>query len=220
MDLFDIHSARDAWSEQLDGGTWHLHGFVVDEAEKLLEKVAIVSETSPFRHLVTPGGKRMSVAMTNCGRFGWVSDRSGYRYQVMDPVTGHEWPAMPPIFGKVAKKAAEAAGYSNFAPDVGLINEYRPGTRLTLHQDRDEKDTESPIVSISLGVPAVFQWGGLRRGGPTRRVSLRHGDVVVWGGPDRFRYHGILPLKEDIHPLTGDCRINITFRCTGLSAAN
>lgn len=218
MDLFDIHTTEDAWSEQLDEGTWHLHGFVVDQAVELLEGVAKVTEYAPFRHLVTPGGKRMSVAMTNCGPFGWVSDRTGYRYQTVDPVTGEKWPPMPLIFAEVARKAAEKAGYPGFAPDVGLINEYRPGTRLTAHQDKDEKDRKSPIVSISLGVPATFLWGGLRRGGRNRRIPLRHGDVLVWGGPDRFRFHGISTLKQDHHPLTGERRINITFRHTGMKS--
>lgn len=220
MDLFDIQTAGDAWSEQLDEGAWHLHGCVAEEAENLLEQVDNVSKRSPFRHFVTPGGKRMSVAMTNCGNFGWVSDRSGYRYQTIDPLTGHDWPAMPSIFVEMAKKAANKGGYPEFDPDVCLINEYRPGTKLSLHQDKDEKEHEAPIVSVSLGVPAVFQWGGLRRGGGTRRIALRHGDVVVWGGPDRFRYHGISPLKEDTHPLTGNRRINLTFRCTGLDAVH
>jgi len=218
LDLFDIHTAGDAWSEQLDEGTWHLHGFVVEEAEKLLQQVRNVSQRSPFRHLVTPGGKRMSVAMTNCGRYGWVSDRSGYRYQSTDPVTGEKWPEIPAIFAQVARKAAEQAGYRDFAPDVGLINEYRPGTRLTPHQDKDEKNRTAPIVSVSLGVPAIFLWGGLQRGGRNRRVPVRHGDVLVWGGPDRFRFHGIATLREDQHPLTGDRRINLTFRQTGLAA--
>lgn len=216
MDLFDIHSVDDAWAEQLDEGTWHLHGHVVEEAVILLKDVGKVAENSPFRHLVTPGGKRMSVAMTNCGTYGWVSDRSGYRYQNTDPITGRHWPSMPPLFTRIARRAAEQAGYQGFTPDVGLINEYRPGTRLTPHQDRDERDRTSPIVSISLGIPAVFLWGGLRRGGSNRRVPLRHGDVVVWGGPDRLRFHGIGTLKENQHPLTGNRRINITFRCTGL----
>lgn len=215
MDLFDIHTADDAWSEQLDEGTWHLHGFVVEQAEDILHQVANVAKKSPFRHLVTPGGKRMSVAMTNCGHFGWVSDRSGYRYQEVDPITGANWPEMPHIFAEIASKAADRAGYPGFLPDVGLINEYRPGTRLTPHQDKDEKDQKAPIVSVSLGVPAVFLWGGLQRGGRKRRVSVRHGDVLVWGGPDRFRFHGIATLKEDQHVLTGDRRINLTFRQTG-----
>lgn len=215
MDLFDITTTDEAWAEQLDEGTWHLHGFVVEQAEELLYQVANVAEKSPFRHLVTPGGKRMSVAMTNCGHFGWVSDRSGYRYQATDPVTGDKWPEMPAIFAEIAKQAADHAGYPDFAPDVGLINEYRPGTRLTPHQDKDEKDKISPIVSVSLGVPAVFLWGGLQRGGRNRRVPVRHGDVLVWGGPDRFRFHGIATLKENRHELTGDRRINLTFRQTG-----
>ncbi|MEX1198810.1 MAG: DNA oxidative demethylase AlkB [Pseudohongiellaceae bacterium] len=216
MDLFDIETTDDAWSEQLDEGSFHLHGFVVEEADNLLEQVANVAEESPFRHLVTPGGKRMSVAMTNCGEYGWVSDRRGYRYQSTDPLSGRKWPEMPTIFRETALKAAESAGYPGFTPDVALINEYRPGTRLTPHQDKDEQDRTSPIVSISLGVPAVFLWGGLQRGGRNRRIPVRHGDVLVWGGPDRFRFHGIATLKEYLHPLTGDRRINITFRRTGL----
>lgn len=154
----------------------------------------------------------MSVAMTNCGPLGWVSDRHGYRYQPLDPDSGQPWPAMPPVFCQLAQDAAAAAGYPGFAPDACLINRYAPGARLSLHQDRDEADYAHPIVSVSLGIAAVFLWGGVRRADKARRIALWHGDVVVWGGPARLRFHGVLPLAEAQHPSTGGQRINLTFR--------
>lgn len=199
--------------EVLSDGAWMLRGFALDHAETLLQAVDVIARAAPFRHLVTPGGFRMSVAMTNCGRLGWVSDRRGYRYDTRDPETGHVWPVMPESFSKLATRAAGEAGYQDFAPDACLINRYEPGSRLTLHQDRDEARLEAPIVSVSLGVPATFLWGQLERGGRSQRVRLQHGDVVVWGGPSRMRFHGIAPLKPAWHPATGEFRVNLTFRC-------
>src|SRR5262249_36146035 len=158
-----------------------------------------VAAQAPFRHMVTPGGFRMSVAMTNCGALGWVTDQTGYRYDPVDPESGECWPRMPESFLRLARDAAARAGFANFVPDACLINRYRPGARLTLHQDKNERDFGAPIVSVSLGIPAVFLFGGLKRADKTVRVTLRHGDVVVWGGPDRLRYHGVLPLKEGHH---------------------
>ena len=180
--------------------------------EALLAAVTEVTAQAPWRHLITPGGFRMSVSMTSCGAAGWVSDRRGYRYDPIDPDSGKPWPAMPPVFGELAAIAAEQAGFTGFDPDVCLINRYIPGARLTLHQDRDERDGRAPIVSVSLGLPAVFQFGGPKRSDPTRRIPLVHGDVAVWGGPARFFHHGVLPLKPGCHPLTGEQRINLTFR--------
>ena len=177
-----------------------------------MEEVARVAQTAPFRHLVTPGGYTMSVAMTNCGRTGWVSDRTGYRYDSIDPDTGIAWPALPAAFLQLALRAAAEAGFPNYDPDACLINRYVAGAKLGLHQDRDEKDAWSPIVSVSLGLPAVFLWGGKRRTDPMRRLRVESGDVAVWGGPARFVYHGVAPLKGGLHPLTGDTRINLTFR--------
>jgi alkylated DNA repair protein (DNA oxidative demethylase) len=162
--------------------------------------------------MITPGGFRMSVAMTNCGPLGWVSDRTGYRYSPLDPESGAAWPAMPKCFIDLAANAAEAAGFANFTPDACLINRYEPGAKMSLHQDKDERDFEQPIVSVSLGLPATFQFGGDRRSGGAARIPLQHGDVVVWGGPARLRYHGVLPLKDGEHPKLGACRMNLTFR--------
>lgn len=215
QDLFDIADASDAWSEPLGPGTTFFHGLIVDDAPALLAQIGQIQEHAPLRHLVTPGGKKMSVAMTNCGSLGWVSDHAGYRYQAHDPLTGKPWPAMPPLLLSVAQWAAEKAGYPGFLPTACLINCYQTGARMGLHQDRDEGDLTAPIVSISLGLPATFIWGGLQRVGKTRRYLLKHGDVLVWGGPDRLRFHGVAPLKAGNHPLTGDTRINITFRQTG-----
>ena len=212
-DLFAALGAPDAGrAEPLREGAVVLRGFALDDAPALLAAVARIAAASPFRHLETPGGRRMSVAMTNCGAVGWVSDRRGYRYQPQDPLTGQPWPAMPPLFGNLARRAAAAAGYADFQTDVCLINRYAHGARLTLHQDRDEKGYADPIVSVSLGLPAVFLFGGLKRTDRTRRIRLEHGDVTVWGGPARLAFHGVAPLAEGEHPATGPCRINLTFR--------
>lgn len=154
----------------------------------------------------------MSVSMTNCGQAGWISDKTGYRYDSVDPQTGHPWPPMPVSFLRLATRAAAEAGFKEFNPDVCLINRYEPGARLTLHQDKDERDFTAPIVSVSLGLPATFLFGGLQRKDRPRRFRLENGDVAVWGGPARLTYHGIAPLADGEHPLTGRCRINFTFR--------
>jgi alkylated DNA repair protein (DNA oxidative demethylase) len=194
-----------------DGAMW-LRGFATPVAPRLIEALQQVEAAAPFRHMVTPGGYRMSVAMTNCGQAGWVSDPSGYRYDATDPETGSHWPPIPGAFESLAAGAARAAGFADFAPDVCLINRYEPGAKLSLHQDKDEHDFSAPIVSVSLGLPAVFQFGGLRRSDRPRRIRLESGDVVVWGGPARLVYHGVAPLADGEHPLTGRCRINLTFR--------
>lgn len=198
--------------EQLAPGAWVLHGLALEHADALLREIESIAARSPFRHLVTPGGKTMSVAMTNCGAVGWFSDRRGYRYAAIDPTTGKRWPLMPEAFFRLAREAARAAGFDEYAPDVCLINRYEVGARLTLHQDQDERDRRAPIVSVSLGLPATFLFGGLARSEPQRRVPLVHGDVVAWGGPSRMRYHGVLPIKEGEHPQTGARRYNLTFR--------
>ena len=215
FDLFDDLPSAPQAPEWLEPGAVVLRGFALEQAAALLQAVDAITAQAPFRHLITPGGKRMSVAMTNCGPLGWISDRSGYRYGPVDPDTGERWPAMLPIFQQLARDAAEAAGYPGFAPDACLINRYAPGTRLSLHQDRDEGHYAHPIVSVSLGIPAMFLWGGAERADKARRVPLLHGDVVVWGGPARLRFHGVLPLPAAQHPLTGACRINLTFRKAG-----
>ncbi|SRR5690606_27284534 len=198
--------------EPLADGALLLRGYAGDAAEELLQAIDAITTAAPFRHMITPGGYRMSVAMTNCGRVGWVSDRRGYRYQPTDPDTGRPWPAMPAAFAELAARAAAEAGFAGFVPDACLINRYAPGSRLSLHQDRDEPDLRAPVVSVSLGLPAVFLFGGRRRGDRPRRHRLAHGDVVVWGGPARLAFHGIAPLAEGAHPATGACRINLTFR--------
>ena len=191
-----------------------LRGFVssvVDEAA-LLEELAQVTEAAPFRHLVTPGGFRMSVAMTNCGALGWISDLDGYRYEAVDPDSGRAWPALPPTFRRLATEAATRGGFPDFVPDACLVNQYQPGARLTLHQDRNERDDAAPIVSVSLGLPAIFLFGGSTRRERPARIPVHHGDVVVWGGPSRMRYHGIAPLSDGLHARLGARRINFTFR--------
>lgn len=198
--------------EPLGPGACILRGLVRGRERELLNAVDQIAGAAPFRHLITPGGYRMSVAMTNCGQLGWVSDRSGYRYDPIDPLTQHRWPPMPELFLQLAADAARRAGFDGYRPDAALINVYEPGTRLSLHQDRDERDAVAPIVSVSLGVPAKFIWGGARRSDPTRRILVESGDVVVWGGPSRFVFHGVAPVPENTHALTGQRRINLTFR--------
>jgi DNA oxidative demethylase len=209
--LFDSDSLPPS-HDQLEEGAVLLRGFATPEAPVLVEEVERIAQAAPFRHLVTPGGYTMSVAMTNCGRVGWVSDRTGYRYDSVDPGTGAPWPAMPAAFLGLAVRAAAEAGFANYDPDACLINRYIAGAKLSLHQDRDEKDAWAPLVSVSLGLPAVFLWGGKRRADQVRRLRVESGDIVVWGGPARFVYHGVAPLKDGEHPLTGAARINLTFR--------
>ncbi len=178
----------------------------------LIAALRDIAEQAPFRHMMTPGGHQMSVAMTNCGSFGWVTDRTGYRYDANDPETGKPWPAMPASFRELAAQAATRAGFGAFAPDACLINRYLPGARMSLHQDKDEHDFGAPIVSVSLGLPAIFLFGGLKRSDKPRRFRLEHGDVVVWGGPARLAFHGVAPLADGEHALIGRQRINLTFR--------
>lgn len=211
LSLFDDETAGRTF-ERLEEGAILLRGFAARQAAALVEEAERVAGISPFRQMVTPGGRTMSVAMTNCGRVGWVSDTRGYRYDTLDPKTSAAWPAMPVAFLSLATSAAEVAGFADYDPDACLINRYSIGAKLSLHQDRDENDAWAPIVSVSLGLPAVFLWGGKRRADPVRRLLLESGDVVVWGGPARFVYHGIAPLKAGEHPLTGATRINLTFR--------
>lgn len=192
-----------------------LRGHALPCVQSLLVALEDVVAGAPLRHLVTPGGFTMSVAMTNCGALGWTSDRRGYRYSGVDPLSGRPWPGMPAAFRELAGDAAAAAGFGDFVPDACLINQYLPGTRLSLHQDRDERDLDAPIVSVSLGMAAIFLFGGLARSDKPARVGLHHGDVVVWGGVDRLRHHGVLPLKDQPHPLLGGRRINLTFRKAG-----
>lgn len=196
----------------LGEGAVLLGGFARPSETALLRALDAVVAAAPFRHMLTPGGHRMSVAMTNCGAVGWVTDRTGYRYDPVDPHGGRRWPEMPGAFAELATQAAARAGYPGFAPDACLINSYEPGARLSLHRDQDERDLDRPIVSISLGLPATFLFGGLKRSDPPRRVVLRHGDVAVWGGPSRLAYHGVAPLAEGEHPALGRRRVNLTFR--------
>ena len=211
-DLFGDFPDNEPYQLQLAEGAFILRGFIREIDILLLREIETIILKAPLRHMVTPGGYRMSVAMSNCGPVGWVSDHSGYRYAVCDPDSGRPWPAMPDLFLDVAKRAAARAGFESFVPDACLINLYEPGTRLSLHQDKDEHDVCAPIVSVSLGLPAIFLFGGARRNIRPQRYPLEHGDVVVWGGPARFNFHGVLPIAEGYHPLLGSRRINPTFR--------
>ncbi len=208
QDLFDTPDE----TEELASGAVLLRGFAVAHDRALLAAIEAVAAEAPFRRMTTPGGFEMSVAMTNCGTAGWITDRRSYRYTANDPLSGKPWPAMPPLFATLARDAAAQAGYPGFAPDACLVNRYEPGTKLSPHQDRDEADHGHPIVSVSLGVPATFQFGGPRRTDPMKKFALHHGDVVVWGGPSRLAHHGVLTVKSGEHPLTGHRRFNLTLR--------
>ncbi|WP_114191931.1 DNA oxidative demethylase AlkB [Edaphovirga cremea] len=212
LDLFDDPPL---WEERISEGTVVLRGFALARQEEVLAAVQQVVAQSPFRHMVTPGGYTMSAAMSSCGQLGWVTDASGYRYTRQDPLTGNPWPAMPDTLLHLAISAAERAGYPGFQPDACLINRYDPPAKMALHQDKNEQDFSQPVVSLSFGLPVVFQFGGMERSDKTQKIVLTHGDVLVWGGVDRLRYHGVLPLKAGIHPLVGEHRINLTFRKAG-----
>ena len=212
MDLFesvaDVLPSREVMAE----GAVLLRGFAGPVEAGLLAAISEIEAQAPFRRMFTPGGHQMSVAMTNCGDAGWLTDRSGYRYGGADPESGKAWPAMPASFRALAASAAAEAGFNGFSPDACLINRYVPGAKMSLHQDRDETDFSAPIVSVSLGLPAIFLFGGLKRSDKPRRYRLQHGDVVVWGGPSRLFFHGVAPLADGEHALLGRQRINLTFR--------
>lgn len=214
-DLFesvaDILPSREVMAE----GAVLLRAFASPFESELFTALRDIANQAPFRHMMTPGGHQMSVAMTNCGPLGWVTDRTGYRYDANDPETGKPWPAMPAAFCRLAGQAAAQAGFSEFSPDACLVNRYEPGARMSLHQDKDEDDFGAPIVSVSLGLPAIFLFGGLKRSDKPRRFRLQHGDVVVWGGPARLAFHGVAPLADGEHALIGRQRINLTFRKAG-----
>lgn len=201
--------------QRLASHTVLLPGFALGDVEALLDALRPVLRAAPFRHMHTPGGLRMAVGLSNCGSLGWVSDQRGYRYSPIDPVSGKPWPALPQVLLALAARAASEAGFDGFVPDACLVNHYLPGTRLSLHQDRDEHDFGQPIVSVSLGLPAVFLFGGLQRADRTQRIALNHGDVLVWGGEDRLRFHGVLPIKPGVHERLGERRINLTLRKAG-----
>lgn len=211
-DLFETIGDARAPREVIADGAVLLRGFVRPSEAELIPALRVIVKQAPFRHLITPGGHRMSVAMTNCGSVGWVSDVSGYRYDPIDPDTGQNWPAMPEVLRRLAAGAAAEAGFNGFAPEACLINRYVPGAKLSLHQDKDELDYGAPIVSISLGLPAIFLFGGLKRSDTPRRYRLEHGDVAVWGGPSRLFYHGVAALADGEHSVLGRQRINLTFR--------
>lgn len=215
LDLFGDDGGAQAGRIMLGPQAVVLRGFALPVAEALLAGVDAVTAQAPFRHMETPGGYTMSVALTNCGQLGWTSDARGYRYARIDPLSGQPWPAMPPAFLQLAQAAAAEAGFPGFEPDACLVNRYEPGSRLSLHQDRNERDYAAPIVSVSLGMPAMFLFGGGQRADKASRTPLFHGDVAVWGGVDRLRFHGIMPIKDRPHPRLGSQRINFTIRRAG-----
>ena len=212
LDLFADALPPAASVEQIGPCSSVLRGFATPYLERLLPALESVLDQAPFRHMVTPGGFTMSAALSSCGSFGWMTDQRGYRYTATDPQTGNPWPAIPDVFMELAQAAALKGGFPGFHPDACLINRYVPGAKMSLHQDKDEKHYQWPVVSVSLGLPAIFLFGGFQRQDKAQRIALMHGDVVVWGGEDRLRFHGVLPIKAGHHPLLGEQRINFTFR--------
>ena len=215
FDLFAGEEPQPASTLQIGPQSWLFRGLALPLIERLLPALHETLSGAPFRHMVTPGGHTMSAALSSCGSLGWVTDPHGYRYSHKNPQTGQPWPSMPDIFLELAQDAAQKAGFADFVPDACLINRYVPGAKMSLHQDKDEHDHRWPVVSVPLGIPAIFQFGGLQRSDRPERISLFHGDVVVWGGEDRLRFHGILPVKPAVHPQLGEQRINLTFRKAG-----
>ena len=211
-DIFESIGEPQPAQEKIAEGALLLRGFARSFEDDLVRALREIIVQAPFRRMHTPGGHQMSVAMTNCGDFGWVTDRSGYRYDAVDPLSGRAWPPMPPVFLQLAARASESAGFAGFSPDVCLINHYIPGARMSLHQDRDERYFDAPIVSVSLGLPAVFLFGGPKRSDKPQRYRLQHGDVVVWGGPSRLFFHGVAALADGEHASLGRQRVNLTFR--------
>ncbi|WP_166219679.1 DNA oxidative demethylase AlkB [Pseudomonas atagonensis] len=216
FDLFADHEPeQQPRAEQIGEQSWVLRGFALPLIDQILPALDTIVAAAPLRHMVTPGGFSMSVGTSSCGPLGWITDRSGYRYSSVDPLNGLPWPQMPSVFAKLARAAAEQAGFADFHADSCLINRYVPGAKMSLHQDKDENAYTAPIVSLSLGLPAMFLFGGFSRSDRSQRIPLLHGDMVIWGGADRLRFHGVLPIKQGRHPRLGEQRINLTFRVAG-----
>lgn len=216
FDLFADHETeQQPRAEQIGEQSWLLRGFALPLIEQLLPALESILLAAPLRHMMTPGGFSMSVGTSSCGALGWITDRTGYRYSSVDPLSGLPWPALPPVFAELAHSAAARAGFPGFDADSCLINRYVPGAKMSLHQDKDEKAYAAPIVSLSLGLPAMFLFGGFNRSDKSQRIALLHGDMVIWGGVDRLRFHGVLPIKQGRHPRLGEQRINLTFRVAG-----
>jgi alkylated DNA repair protein (DNA oxidative demethylase) len=216
FDLFADHEPeQQPRTEQIGEQSWVLRGFALPVLDQLLPALDAVLAAAPLRHMMTPGGFSMSVGTSSCGALGWITDRSGYRYSAVDPLTGKPWPAMPQVLSELAQTAAQRAGFADFRADSCLINQYIPGAKMSLHQDKDENAYAAPIVSLSLGLPAMFLFGGFARSDQSQRIPLLHGDMVIWGGVDRLRFHGVLPIKPGQHPRLGERRINLTFRVAG-----
>jgi alkylated DNA repair protein (DNA oxidative demethylase) len=216
FDLFAEHEPeQQPRKEQIGEQSWLLRGFALGVIDQLLPALDMILAQAPLRHMMTPGGFSMSVGTSSCGELGWITDRSGYRYSSVDPLSGLPWPRMPAVFADLAHAAATDAGFADFDADSCLINRYVPGAKMSLHQDKDEKAYSAPIVSLSLGLPAMFLFGGFKRGDKQQKIPLLHGDMVVWGGVDRLRFHGVLPIKQGRHPRLGEQRLNLTFRVAG-----
>jgi DNA oxidative demethylase len=212
MDLFENIQPNKL---EVDKDAYYLSGYALTNEKALIIDLHEVLSQASLRQMMTKMGFYTSAAMTNCGQLGWVSDRKGYRYEALNPLTGKSWPAMPVSFFQLAQNAALEAGFSDFKPDACLINQYKVGASMGLHQDKNELDFTQPILSVSLGIPAIFKFGGLSRSDKPIKIRLTHGDIVVWGGDARLNYHGIIPLQPNNHAVLGPYRYNLTFRKAG-----
>ena len=206
----DLFSTIAPEIEELFPGVFLFRSYVNEQ--DFMEAVISTTKKIPFRHMITPGGKKINVSGTSMGDCGWYSDRRGYRYERIDPITGNNWPKIPKNISSVVSNAAKKVGFGGFIPDSCFINCYKPGVALTAHIDQDEVDFSQPIVSVSLGVSAIFQIFGEKRNGKVINIPLHSGDLLIFGGTARKFYHGVKKLKDQTHPLTNNLRINLTFR--------
>lgn len=209
MDLFDDQLPK---KTRIAEGAYWLRGHALPAADLLWAELRKHFATYPPQQMFTPMGYKMSVRSTSMGDAAWVGTKKGYGYASIDTAINQALPPLPSTFLSLANHAATEAGYNDFTPDSCLINCYDIGSKMGLHQDKDERDFNQPIVSVSLGIPATFLFGGAKRSDKPTQIPLTHGDVVVWGGASRLFYHGVQTIKPNKHPLLGELRCNLTFR--------
>jgi len=207
MNLFSQLVAEPTHEEIFPGAVL-MRSLALPQDNEFFTAAEAIIAARPLHHTTTPSGLPMGVMVTDCGD----SRAFANRWDTANPERMRLWPPMPPLLRDFAIRCAVRSGFPQFRPDACHINRYQAGTKLGLHQDRHECDWTQPIVSLSFGLECIFLLGGLQRTDKPRRILLEHGDVIVWGGPSRMRFHGVQPLKPGHHPLTGPYRYNLTFR--------